>query len=73
MPITNNWICSKYKDQFVTDYAVTTPEEDIAESWTFFVLAPPKGIPSPIALAFMSILARTIKETYNNICKSFPQ
>lgn len=28
----------KYEDQFVTDYAVTNPEEDIAESWSFFVL-----------------------------------
>jgi hypothetical protein len=27
-----------YKDQFVSDYAVTSPEEDIAESFTFFVL-----------------------------------
>ena len=26
------------QDQFVTDYAATTPEEDIAESWTAFVL-----------------------------------
>ncbi|AZQ62091.1 hypothetical protein EI427_07505 [Flammeovirga pectinis] len=25
-------------DQFVTDYAAETPEEDIAEAWTFFVL-----------------------------------
>ncbi|MBN1305856.1 MAG: hypothetical protein JXA13_15575 [Anaerolineales bacterium] len=30
----------KYEDNFVTDYAVTNPEEDIAESWTFFVLQP---------------------------------
>ncbi len=27
-----------YQDQFVSDYAVTNPEEDIAESFTFFVL-----------------------------------
>ena len=27
-----------YQDRFVTDYAVTNPEEDIAESFTFFVL-----------------------------------
>ncbi len=26
------------RDQFVTDYAVTSPEEDIAESWVFFIL-----------------------------------
>lgn len=33
----------KYKDQFVTDYAPTSPEEDIAESWSFFVLKPKPG------------------------------
>lgn len=33
----------KYEDQFVTDYAVTNPEEDIAETWTFFVLTPKPG------------------------------
>ncbi len=27
-----------YEDQFVTDYAATNPGEDIAESWTHFVL-----------------------------------
>ncbi len=30
----------KYEDQFVTDYAPTNPEEDIAEAFTFFVLSP---------------------------------
>lgn len=29
-----------YQDQFLTDYAPTSPEEDIAESWAFFILAP---------------------------------
>ncbi len=34
----------KYRDQFVDDYAVTDPAEDIAETWTFFVLSPkPEG------------------------------
>lgn len=28
----------RYPEQFVTDYASTNPGEDIAESWTFFVL-----------------------------------
>ena len=27
------------KDQFLTDYAAQSPEEDIAESWAFFVLS----------------------------------
>ena len=28
----------KYNDRFVTDYASENPDEDIAESWTAFVL-----------------------------------
>jgi hypothetical protein len=31
---------NKYSDQFVTDYAVTNPEEDIADSWMYFVFNP---------------------------------
>lgn len=30
----------KYKDQFVTDYAPTNPVEDLAESFSFFMLKP---------------------------------
>jgi hypothetical protein len=30
----------RYPDQFVSDYAATSPEEDIAESFLYFVLAP---------------------------------
>jgi len=37
-----------YQDQFLTDYAPTSPAEDIAESWTFFILAP-KPEPDSIA------------------------
>jgi len=33
----------KYKDQFVTNYAPTSPEEDIAETWAFFILKPKPG------------------------------
>lgn len=34
----------RYRDQFVTTYAATNPEEDIAEAFAFFVLTPrPKG------------------------------
>lgn len=34
----------KYEDRFVTAYATTNPEEDIAEAFTFFVLSPrPNG------------------------------
>jgi len=30
----------KYKDQFVSDYAPSDPAEDIAESFSFFMLKP---------------------------------
>jgi hypothetical protein len=34
----------EYEDQFVTDYAATNPEEDIAESFSYFILdARPRG------------------------------
>jgi hypothetical protein len=34
----------KYGERFISDYAVTNPEEDIAETFTFFVLSPrPNG------------------------------
>ncbi len=33
-----------YKDRFVDSYAVTSPEEDIAETWAFYVVSPrPQG------------------------------
>jgi len=33
-----------YEDHFVTDYAVTNPDEDIAETWMYFILSPrPEG------------------------------
>ncbi len=35
--IANNFY-EKYQSQFVTDYAATNPGEDIAESWTAFIL-----------------------------------
>jgi hypothetical protein len=34
----------KYADQFVSEYAATSPEEDLAETWLFFIFAPrPEG------------------------------
>jgi len=67
-----------YEDQFVTDYAVTTPEEDIAESWSFFVLAPkPAGdtIAENKVLFFYEYpeLMQLREKLLNNICKSFPK
>ncbi len=29
-----------YEHSFVTEYAATSPEEDIAETWTYFILSP---------------------------------
>ncbi|MCG8577593.1 MAG: hypothetical protein MI810_22120 [Flavobacteriales bacterium] len=40
---TNEWVDSiyqfylNYPDNFVTDYAAENPEEDLAESWSFFI------------------------------------
>lgn len=35
-----NAFYTEHAEDFLTPYAVTHPEEDIAESWTFFVLSP---------------------------------
>ena len=68
----------KYENQFVTDYAVTTPEEDIAESWTFFVLAPrPSGdtITDQKVLFFYEYpeLVQLREKILNSLCISFPK
>jgi hypothetical protein len=68
----------KYEDQFITDYAATTPEEDIAESWAFFVLAPkPNGstIADKKVLFFYEYpeLVQLRETILNNICETFPQ
>jgi hypothetical protein len=69
---------SSYQDQFVTSYAPTTPEEDIAESWAFFVLAPkPTGdsIADQKVLFFYEYpeLVQLRETILNNLCTSFPQ
>ena len=43
-----NAFYSEHAKDFLTPYAVTHPEEDIAESWTFFVLSP-KGSNNTVA------------------------
>ena len=35
-----NAFYTEHAEDFLTPYAVTHPEEDIAESWTFFILSP---------------------------------
>ncbi len=67
----------KYQDQFVTSYAVTTPEEDIAESWAFFVLAPKprsKSIADQKVLFFYEYPELvTLRQTIlQNLCTAFP-
>jgi hypothetical protein len=68
----------KYQDQFVTDYAVTSPMEDIAESWAFFVLSPKpelSSIANEKILFFyeypelVELRTRILKQ----ICAEFPQ
>ena len=67
-----------YQDQFLTEYAPTTPVEDIAESFTFFILSPKPElttIASEKILFFyeypeLITLRRTILE---NICAEFEQ
>jgi hypothetical protein len=68
----------KYEDQFVTDYAPTSPAEDIAEAWSFFILGPrPAGdtIAEEKILFFYNYpeLVELRSAILNNICTSFPQ
>ena len=69
---------NKYEDQFVNDYAVTDPVEDIAESWSFFVLGPkPAGdtIAEEKILFFHDYpeLVALRGQILNSLCESFPQ
>jgi hypothetical protein len=64
----------KYSDQFVTDYAPTGPEEDIAESWTYFVFGPkPAGdtIAEQKILFFYDYpeLVQLRQEVLNGLCQ----
>src|SRR3990172_4142267 len=68
----------KYEDRFVTSYAATSPEEDIAEAFTFFVFSPePAG--EPIAeqkvLFFYQYpeLVDLRANLLGNMCNSFPE
>ncbi|MBL8097615.1 MAG: hypothetical protein JNK81_00425 [Anaerolineales bacterium] len=68
----------QYEDQFLTDYAVTHPAEDIAESFGFFVFAEkPAGdtIAEQKILFFYQFpeLVKLRTEILNNLCTVFPQ
>lgn len=67
----------KYKDRYVDDYAVTDPNEDIAETWAFFVLSPkPQGdtIADQKLLFFYQYpeLTQLRKRILQNLCKVQP-
>ena len=68
----------KYEDQFVTGYAATNPEEDMAETWAFFVLSPkPAGdtIAEEKILFFYQYpeLVQLRGQILGNLCASFPE
>lgn len=68
----------KYEDQFLTDYAATNPEEDIAETWAFFVLSPkPAGntIAEEKILFFYQYpeLVQLREQILNNLCILLPE
>lgn len=66
-----------YEDQFLTDYAATSPAEDIAESWAFFVLSPKpelNSIASEKVLFFYEYpeLVELRTTILKQICAKFP-
>ena len=67
-----------YADQFVTEYAATSPEEDIAESWAFFILAPKpdtQSIANEKILFFYEYpeLVQLRQEILTRLCDKFPK
>lgn len=67
-----------FQDQFLTGYAATSPVEDIAEAWTFFVLSPrPEltSIASEKILFFYEYpeLIELRAQILNQICTEFPR
>ena len=67
-----------YQDQFLTDYAATSPMEDIAESWAFFILSPKpefSSIANEKILFFYEYpqLVELRTQILTQICVEFPQ
>jgi hypothetical protein len=67
-----------HQDQFLTNYAATNPEEDMAETWAFFVLgSKPAGdtIAEKKILFFYQYpeLAQLRLEMLERLCASFPK
>lgn len=66
-----------YQDQFLTEYAATSPEEDIAESWVYFILSPKPeltSIANEKILFFYEYpeLVALREQILNRLCASFP-
>lgn len=66
-----------YKDQFLTNYAAAGPEEDIAESWVYFILSPKpelNSIANEKILFFYEYpeLVALREQILNRLCVSFP-
>ena len=69
---------SSHQDQFLTDYSVTHPAEDIAETFSFFVLSQqPAGenIAEQKILFFYQYpeLIELRSQILNNLCRIFPE
>jgi hypothetical protein len=67
----------QYQDRFVTDYAPTSPTEDIAEAWTFFILSSkPEGdqVTDRKVLFFYDYpeLVQLRDVVLGNLCEEFP-
>lgn len=68
---------TKYEEQFLTSYAPTSPMEDIAETLTFFILAPkpePDSITNRKILFFYEYpeLIEMREQILNRLCVEFP-
>ena len=67
-----------YADQFLTEYSVKSPEEDIAEAWSFFILSPkpePNSIANEKILFFYEYpeLVQLRQEILTRLCANFPE
>lgn len=67
-----------YEDQFLTEYAATSPAEDIAESFSFFILTSrlePASIADEKILFFYEFpeLVELRGQILNQLCAEFPQ
>ena len=68
----------QYADQFLTEYAATSPEEDIAEAWAFFVLSPKPeltSIANEKILFFYEYpeLVQIRQKILTHLCDQFPE